>query len=117
MGELTLDQIHRGILKEMRTLEELVTDIQRAGQEAAKADARYKSAFSEARLNVRALYGHQKMTVDQTTDIATAGTDDEYTQFIITANFLTTCREALRASQSRLDGWRTLAVSFRNAGG
>ena len=117
MGELTLDMIHNGILREMNELERLVEEIREAGKRSAIADATHKTDFSEKRLQVRALYKHQKMTVDQIADIATSSTDETYTDYVINSNNLMTLREALRASQARLDGWRTLAVSFRNAGG
>ena len=38
-------------------------------------------------------------------------------QYVLATNRMTVLREALRSSQSRLDGYRSLLVSFRQAGG
>ena len=113
---LTLTQIHEGIIKELTRIGELVNEIAVAGDESAHAEAIYKSKFAQARLASRAL-GRDKVTVGQVDDEATDMTSAEHLAYLIASNKLMTCREALRASQARLDGLRTLSTSFRQAGG
>lgn len=96
-------------------LEELVEEITKAAVDAAVCEATFKAEFAKERLKARA--GGIKLTVDVAEDIATVATEDERRAYLLAANNLTVLREALRATTSRMDGARTMAASFRGAGG
>ena len=113
---LTLEQIANGIKKEMQRLDGFVDEIREIGDQAAKCEANYKTANAQARLTIRA-GTLEKLTVEQVEATALIQCEEIYLQFLISQNRLVTTREALRATQARLDGWRTLATSFRSAGG
>lgn len=112
----TLDQIHDGIAKQVRRIEELVEEIATAGDQAARAEADYRVIAAQERLKAAAEPG-EKRTVSEIDALVTVETQDELLRHLIAANRLTVAREALRAAQARLDGLRTLATSFRSAGG
>lgn len=108
---ITIADIEKGIKYEQKILHDLVEQIQKAGDEAAEAEATYKSKFSQARLTSRAL--REKMTVGEVDDMAVQQCEDEHLKYLITANHFSTLKEGLRASQARLNGWQTLAASMR----
>ena len=110
---ITVEQIHNGIARSLKTIEDLVGDIAQAGDEAAQAEANYRTEFARQRLGFRAL--HEKTTVGQVDDHATEATADLHLAYLIAQNRLTTTREALRAAQSRLDGLRSLLSSIKAA--
>lgn len=112
---LTIDRIQTGIGREMKILEELVEEMREAGDESARAEVAYKTAYAQSRLSIRALHG--KPTVDFVEAAATVDCADQHLAYLIASNRMTTAREALRAAQSRLDGWRSLMVTMRAAGG
>lgn len=114
---LSLSAIHAAIETLSDQLEDLVSEIAQAGDEAAKAEADFKTEFAKARLWARANAGDRKITVDEVEDRATTKTTDERTKYLVSANTLLVLREALRARQAQLDGYRTLAASYRGAGG
>lgn len=113
---LSLDEIHNGLKFEMDNLEELVAEVRAAGDEAARAETAYKTIYAQSRLRVRVI-SREKLTVDQVADTALEQCEEMLFQYKVAENRLTTIREALHASEARLDGWRTLATSFRSAGG
>lgn len=113
---LTLREIHEEIETAVAALDELVTEIRDAGYEAAVAENAYRVANAKARLTIR--YNSQaKVTVDQVEAEATQMTEREHLAYLISQSRLTTAREALRAAQAKLDGYRSLGASFRGAGG
>lgn len=114
---ITLEQIQQGIAKEVRRLDDLVEQIAEAGDRAAEAEATYRTLYAKSRLTVRALHADVKLTVDEVADRAQDMTSDSQREHFIAQNLLTTRREALRASQARLDGLRSLLSSFKLAGG
>lgn len=114
---LNLTQIHERIEECEARLEELVEEITRAAGAAAGADATYKTRFAQARLAARAEAEGRKITTDEAEDKATVATEKERADHLFAANDLTVLREALRATQARMDGLRTMAASFRGAGG
>jgi hypothetical protein len=59
----------------------------------------------------------EKLTVSDIEAEALIQCEGLFTAYLIAQNHLLTVREALRAVQSKVDGYRTLAASFRNAGG
>jgi hypothetical protein len=111
---LTIDEIQKGIYKELRTLDVLVDDTREAATEASVAEAEYKVAYARARLVARATQA--KTTVGQIDDEAEQATTSQRLAHLIASNRLTVCREALRASQAKLDGWRSLLSSMKAAG-
>ncbi len=113
---LTLREIHQGIEANLNALEELVSEVQDAGNQAAVAENAYRVSYAKARLSIRAL-SQEKLTVEQVEAEATVATEKEHLAFLIAQNKLTTVREALRATQSKLDAYRSLGASFRGAGG
>jgi hypothetical protein len=112
---LTLARIQAGIEAEMKRIDELVNQIAKAGDEAAETESAYKVAFARKRLEIRAYY--DKPTVGQCDDEAMEATADLHLAYLLGSNRLTVARESLRSAQARLDGLRTLAASFRVAGG
>jgi hypothetical protein len=113
---ITLDGIHGGLRFEMDQLEELVREVRQAGDAAAEAEVNYKVAYAQTRLRVRA-EARERLTVDQVADKALAECEELLLNYKIAENRLTTTRESLHATTARMDGWRTLATSFRVAGG
>ena len=111
---ITVEAVHEGIAKSLKRIEELVDEIAKAGDDAAHYEAEFKTAYAKARLQVRAL-SKDKLTVDEVADRAHGMCEAEFLAYKIAENRLTTCREALRASQSRLDGLRSLLASIRVA--
>ena len=113
---LTIAQIHNGIAKEIDRQEELVDEMANCADLAAEADVAYKTALAQARLTVRAK-AREKVTIDEVADRAQSLIEEMHLQYVLATNRMTVLREALRSSQSRLDGYRSLLVSFRQAGG
>ena len=113
---LTLAQIHRGIAQEIQRQEELVDEIANCADLAAEADVNYKTALAQARLRVRA-ESIERITIDEVADRAQSLIEEMHLQYVLATNKMTVLREAIRSSQSRLDGYRSLLVSFRGAGG
>jgi len=107
-------QIHQEIEKEVDRLEDLVAEIRLAGVNAGESESNFKSAFAKHRLTARA-EATGKITADHVEDIATVATQDLRLKALVATNQLTVLREALRASEARLDALRTLATSHRLA--
>lgn len=110
---ITVERIHQGIAKCLNRIDELVAEMAEAGDNAANAEALYKTEFARQRLAYRVT--HEKSTVGQVDDHATDLTSDLLLAHLIAASRLTTTREALRATQSRLDGMRSLLSSIKAA--
>lgn len=84
--------------------------------EAAHAEAEFRAEFAKQRLRARA-DATTKLTVDAVEDMATEKTQDQRLKYLLKANELLVLREAMRARQAQLDGYRTLAASYRGGGG
>jgi hypothetical protein len=106
----------KGILTEIEIIENLVDDMNKAGEQAAICEATYKALYAQTRLTIRAL-AKIKLTVDEVESDATVQCEEAHLAYLIAQNRLVTTREALRAAQSRLDAWRSLAAGYRSAGG
>ena len=106
----------KGILTEIEIIENLVDDMNKAGEQAAICEATYKALYAQTRLTIRAL-SKTKLTVDEVESDATVQCEEAHLAYLIAQNRLVTTREALRAAQSRLDAWRSLAAGYRSAGG
>ena len=114
---ITLQRIQSGIERELGAIGDLVAAIAQAADNAAQTEAAYKSAFAKARISARAAGAFEKVTVGQVDDEAAVATESLHLAYLIASNHLTATREALRASQARLDGLRSLLSSFKLAGG
>jgi len=110
------EEVHNALEVELEQLESLVLEVRHAGVEAAKAEVSYKVEHSKARLTVKAT-ALEKLTVSEVDAEATIHCEELFLTHSVAQNAMTTIREALRASQARLDGLRTLMASFRQAGG
>jgi len=110
----TVSNVQNGIAKSLKRIDELVDEIAKAGDDAAHFEADFKTAYAKARLQIRAL-AKEKLTVDEVADRAHGLCEAEFLAYKIAENRLTTCREALRASQARLDGLRSLLSSIKVA--
>ena len=113
---MTLREIHEGLQANLEALDSLVEEARSAGRESAKTENAYKVAYAKTRLSIRAT-STEKLTVDQVEAEATVATQDEHLAFLLAQSNLTVLRESLRAVQSKIDAYRTLAASFRSAGG
>jgi hypothetical protein len=100
------------IEKVLAQLEGYVGSIADLAMEAANAEAIYKTESAKTRLLIRAT--GEKKTVAEVEDIAQAQCEKQHLEYLITAAHLSAAREALRATQARLDGLRTLAAGTRN---
>jgi|ERR1035437_3298218 hypothetical protein len=116
---LTLDAIHERIEACSDRLDSLYGELRKAAREAAEAEAAFKVSFAKARLTCREEADRDKIkvTVDLVEDVATEATANERFAHLLASNKLLTLREALRATQSQMDGYRTEAASHRIAGG
>jgi len=110
----TVANVQNGIAKSLKRIDELVDQIAQAGDLAAESEVAYKTEFAKARLTYRAT-AKDKVTVGEVEDYATEACADLLLAYKIADNRLTTCREALRAAQSRLDGLRSLLSSIKAA--
>jgi len=106
----------KGILTEIEIIEDLVDEMAKAGQNAAITESTYKALYAQKRLMVVANAVTKKSIPDIEMEVDSE-LEKEHLAFLIAENKLTTTREALRAAQSRLDAWRSLAAGYRSAGG
>ena len=113
---MTHDEIQRGLQANLDALDEIVDEVRKAGHDAATTEAAYKIEFAKARLTVKAT-SLEKLTVGDIESEATIQCEELYFRYLIAENHFTSVREALRALQSKIDGYRTLSASFRAAGG
>lgn len=113
---MTHDEIQRGLQANLEALESIVDEIRAAGRDAAIKEATYKVEYAKSRLTVKAT-AMEKLTVSDIEAEATIQCEQVYLEHLIAQNHFTSVREALRAIQSKMDGFRTLSVSYRAAGG
>ena len=116
---LSYNQVAEAIESEGRKIGKLAEEIATLAGDAAEAESDYKIAIAKARMKQRDLFAvsNTKFTVGDVEDRATLNTSDALRTHLIAAGDLTAARDAMRASQSRMDGLRTLAAGYRNAGG
>jgi len=115
---LSMNQIAEAIESEGRTIGKLADDIVDIARTAAETEADYKVEFAKARLIKRdacAAVG-KKVTMDEVEDHATLEAAGSRRAYLLAQGSLTAARDALRASQARLDALRTLAATYRGAG-
>ncbi len=115
---MTPTQVEEAIEACLHELEEHVDKLRHKAKNAAEAEVAFKVAFSQARLKEHARLietGSGRAPAQwKVDDFATLATRDEQLTHRIWSNALLTEREALRATQARLDGLRTLSASHRN---
>lgn len=112
----TISQIEQGIEKEIREIGKLIDQLATAGDDAATAEIAYKVAWSQATLEVRALTMTEKLTVSEVEARVEIETADLHLAHLIASNRLSTLKESLRASQTRLNAMQTLNANYRQAG-
>ena len=116
---LSYNQVAEAIESEGRKIGKLAEDIGSLAANAAETEADYKIEIAKARMRLRddAASVGLKVTVGEIEDKAMVACSDSLRAHLLAAGCLTAARDAMRASQGRLDGLRTLAAGYRNAGG
>lgn len=116
---MTPSRVEEAIEACLEQLEAHVDKLREKAKNAAHAEVDFKVAYSESRLRYHAACVERGERTAQwkVDDHATLATRDEQLKHRIWANALLTEREALRATQARLDGLRTLSAARRGAGG
>jgi len=113
---LTPFEIQEAIESELDRMENLIDELRTAAVESARAEADFKVGFAKARLLARheGAESGVKVTQDLAEDTATVATEDARYAYLLAQNNIVSLREAIKASQSHLDGLRTLAASHRH---
>lgn len=106
---LTQVQVEVAVREEAKNLRDLVETLSKAAQRAAEAETDFKVSFARERLKARAA---EKITEAKADDLATVETAGQRLDHLIAENALTTIREGLRASQSRLSALQSLLASI-----
>jgi hypothetical protein len=114
---LTPNRINDELSQVIIELDELAHEIRTLAIEAAQAEVKFKTAHAKHRLKCRADLISIKPTEPYLADLADTATADERLAHMIAAARLTASRDALRATQARLDGLRTMSAGIRAAGG
>ena len=116
---LSANQISEAIEAEGRRIGQLAEECADVAATAAECEADYKIEFAKARMTLRDEVAERgmKVTVSEIDDHATLEAAPSLRAMLVAQGSMTAIREALRASQARLDGLRTLAAGYRNAGG
>jgi hypothetical protein len=112
MTELTPARIADQIERVIERLEDLTHSLADLSYKAAIAEASFKSAYAQARLRHRAAT-KEKLTEAMLTDLADDECEELRAQHLIASAQHSAARDALRATQSQLDGLRTLSSSVR----
>ena len=116
---LSYEQVAEAIEFEGRRIGKLAEECATIVTMAAECEVDFKVAFAKERMRYRdeAARTGAKATVDIVEDHATVETADDRRAYLVAQGSVTAIREALRAAQARLDGLRTLAAGYRQAGG
>ena len=116
---LSYEAVAEAIEAEGRKLGKLAEQCLDLAMAAAEAEATYKVNFAASRMQYRdfATANGIRTTVDAVEDHATLECADSRRAHYLAQGQLTAIRDALRAAQGRLDGLRTLATGYRQAGG
>ena len=116
---LSMNQIAEAIEAEGRRIGKLAEECAEIAQNAAEAEADHKVAFATSRIKFRdaAAKSSGKVTVDQVEDHATLECAESLRAYLVCRESMTAIRSAQKASEARLDGLRTLAATYRGAGG
>jgi len=112
---LTPFEIQEAIESELERMDSLVTQLTEATREAAQAETDFKVGFAQERLRIRAqgVETGTKVGVDHADDHATVATADARYRNQLATSTVMTLREAIRVSQTHIDGLRTLAANHR----
>ena len=116
---LSYNHVAQAIEDEGRRIGRLAEEIAVIATKAAEEEANHRIDYAKIRMTYRdqAAKMNMKVTVDMVDDWAIIETSDTYRSSLIATAALTAARDAMRASQARLDGLRTLATGYRLAGG
>jgi len=116
---LSYEQIIEAMENEGRKIGQLAEECADVAQNAGECESDYKIEFAKARITIRddvAATGG-KITVGEVDDLALVQCIDSHRAYLLAQGSLTAIRDALRASQARLDALRTIASGYRQAGG
>ncbi len=102
----------------LERLDELVEEMRTAGRELAEAERKYRTNYAQERMRARAMTGSSgRPTPEKDADnLATLATAAERFDLTIAEQTIAYTREALRATQARLDALRALSAASRSAG-
>lgn len=116
---LSYNQICEEIETEGRRIGQLAEEIADCAANAAESEADYKLEVAKSRIKFRDVCAANgtKVTVGEIDDVATLESAESHRAFLLARESLTAVREALRAAQSRMEGLRSLAAGYRQAGG
>ena len=113
MTELTPARIADQIERVIERLEDLTHSLADLSYKAAIAEALFKTAYAQARLRHRAAT-KEKLTEALLSDLADDECEEIRLQYLIASAKHSAARDALRATQSQLDGLRTLSAGVRS---
>lgn len=117
---LSLDAIHAKVEQIDRELEEIVEQVVVARDEDAQADAAWKAALAKTRVEIRRRSTMERTKLpaqDALEDAAHEAHPGLYLAHVSAKARVETLRDVLKATTARADLMRTLAASFRSAGG
>lgn len=113
MTELNPSRIAGQIEQVIQRLEDLTHSLADLAYQSAIAEASFKSAYAQARLRHRAA-SKEKLTEALLSDLADDECEEIRLQYLIASAKHSAARDALRATQSQLDGLRTLSAGIRS---
>jgi ethanolamine ammonia-lyase small subunit len=116
---LSANQISEAIEAEGRRIGQLAEECADISAMSAETEADYKITYARSRMEFRDHVAENggKVTVAEIDDHATLEASESLRAYLVASGSMTAIREALKASQARLDGLRTLAAGYRQAGG
>ena len=117
-GPISRDRIEGFIQISMNRQDALTNQYRADAENAAKAEAEFKSAFAQARLRARAggNYAGAKVTGDIADDLATEETAELLMEMLTTAAREAATRQALLSIRMKLDSLRSLMANYREIG-
>ncbi len=117
-GPISRDRIEGFIQISMNRQDALTNQYRADAENAAKAEAEFKSAFAQARLRARAggNYAGAKVTGDIADDLATEETAELRMEMLTTAAREAATRQALLSIRMKLDSLRSLMANYREIG-
>ena len=116
---LNYEQVIEAMENEGRRIGQLAEECADVAQNAGECEADYKFEFAKTRIVIRddSAKSGSKITVGEVDDLALVRCYNSYRSYLLAQGSLTAIRDALRASQARLDALRTIASGYRQAGG
>lgn len=107
-----IDKEIYGCILRQRTLEVEYRD---ASKKAAENEAKHKTGFAKARVEIRdeAIQSQTKVTEGSLEDAALVATEDSYSGYRLSAARADALKQAMLSVRSQLDGLRSLAANHR----